>query len=433
MIENAITSTAESEKVSFLNQAQELVIHNDILDNFLDELLGFQNDRFAEVRKFVASFIEVTCKKEPEYFPKVIVNLNMILSDEVPNVMKKAIQVLTQLYKVFLVWISNSNITEEIESTWEVWNQIKNHIFALVDGAENDGVRTQCVKFIEMVIMCQTKRDSFTTETDFSLDQVSLSNNSLIDMETLEDEAKQLFEQLVNFQAKIHISSVNLMATMQSLSLIARQRSKLFFNKVIKAFEALSSNLPPTLAKSQVNSVNKQLKLLFLILFKHPFVYSNKQQSKLGQILTNIGASHSEINRCLQEVKKKGFKVETSSSNEAKRIKIEVDDYEEDIDQSTNNNESSKINLDNLLYELSKKFSRQDATKAADITAKDLSHRLNNLNIVCDIILSSLHLLPDKISESSISALKDSNSTNSLSDITKNLSYQLTINGVGKF
>lgn len=430
LIEKAIAATSESEKVSFLNQSQELVIHNDMLDNFLDEILAFQNDKLSEVRKFVGSFIEAICKKDPDYFPKVIINLNLLLVDEVSNVMKKSIQVLTQLYKVFLSWISSTKITEEVESTWEVWNQIKNHICGLVDNAENDGVRTQCVKFIEMVIICQTKRDNFTTETDFSLDEVSTVNNSLIDIEALEDEAKQLFEQLVTFQAKIHISSVNLMATMQSLSLIARQRSKLFFVKVINAFEALSSNLPPTLAKSQVNSVNKQFKLLFFLLFKHPYVYSYNLQTRITQILQTLGATNSEINRCIQEVKKKGIKVEVSSANEAKRIKIEVDDDDDDADVP-HASEVSKINIDNLLYELSKKFSRHDAIKATEITAKDLAPRLNNPNIICELILSSLHLFPDQMNDSLMQALKDSSKLNQISEISKHLSNQLTLNGIG--
>nr|XP_046912513.1 LOW QUALITY PROTEIN: symplekin-like [Dermatophagoides farinae] len=417
-LENAIASTNESEKVSFLNQAQELVIHNDILDNFLDEILGFQNDKLSEVRKFVASFIEATCRKDPDFFPKVIVNLSLMLADEVPNVLKRVIQALTQLYKIFLPWISTAKVNEEIESTGEVWNQIKNQVFSLIDLTENDGVRTQCVKFIEMVIVCQTRRDNFSKEEDFSLDQIVNVDKKLIDIETLEDEAKQLFEQLINFQSKIHISSVNLMATMQSLSLIARQRSRLFFDKVVLAFETLSTNLPPTLAKSQVNSVNKQLKLLMFMLFKHPYIQFSKYQSKIMQTLQNIGVKQSEINRCIQESKKRGIKIEANNSNnnvghEPKRIKIEMDEDDDEMENNNGNNnqvqenEQPKFNLDTSLHDLSRKFSRYDAIKAADITAKDLIGRLNNSNTVCDLVLTSLHLLPDNLKPESIASLND--------------------------
>ena len=39
---------------------QEIIVHKEqtLLDNFLDEMLAFQSDRIAEVRKFVVGFIE---------------------------------------------------------------------------------------------------------------------------------------------------------------------------------------------------------------------------------------------------------------------------------------------------------------------------------------------------------------------------------------
>lgn len=401
-----------------------MVIHHDILDNFLDEILGFQNDKFSEVRKFVAGFIEAICKKEPDYFPKIIVNLSMMLADEVPNVLKKVIQALTQLYKTFLCWVSVAKINEEIASTWEVWNQIKNQIFSLIDLTENDGVRTQCVKFIEMVIVCQTRQDSNSKDDDFHLDRITGLETKLSDIDTLEEEAKQLFEQLINFQSKIHISSVNLMATMQSLALIARQRSKLFFNKVVLAFENLSKNLPPTLAKLQVNSVKKQLKLLLFMLFKHPYIQFSKHQTNITQILLSIGVKQSEINRCIQEIKKRGIKIQNNPLNESKRIKLEVDEDEEELDNVV---DDSKFNQDTCLHELSKKISRYDAIKAVDITAKDLINRLNNPNIVSDIVLSSLHQLPDNL-------ILDTNLPFALNDISvlaKKLAFYLTGHGVG--
>nr|XP_027199527.1 symplekin-like [Dermatophagoides pteronyssinus] len=438
-LENAISSTNESEKVSFLNQAQELVIHNDILDNFLDEILGFQNDKFSEVRKFVAGFIEATCKKDPDFFPKIIVNLSLMLADEVPNVLKRVIQALTQLYKIFLPWIATAKVNEEAESTGVVWNQIKNQVFSLIDLTENDGVRTQCVKFIEMVIVCQTRRDNFSKEVDFSLDQIVNVDKKLIDIDALEDEAKQLFEQLINFQSKIHISSVNLMATMQSLSLIARQRSRLFFDKVVLSFEALSTNLPPTLAKSQVNSVNKQLKLLMLMLFKHPYIQFSKYQSKITQTLLNIGVKQSEINRSIQDCKKRGIKIEASNNNianEPKRIKIEIDEDDEEMENNNGNqaqeNEQPKFNLDTSLHDLSRKFSRYDAIKAADITAKDLIGRLNNPNIICDLVLTSLHLLPDDLTPEMTNLFKDFSFTlNDPATIAKKIAFYFTGMGIG--
>lgn len=71
---------------------QELVIYNDLLDNFLDEIIGFESDRSPEVRKFVVGFIEAACIKDPDYFSRLLVNLNYFLNESNSNVIKKAIQ-----------------------------------------------------------------------------------------------------------------------------------------------------------------------------------------------------------------------------------------------------------------------------------------------------------------------------------------------------
>lgn len=51
---------SEKEKVDTLAKVQELVIHFDrtLLDAFYEEIVAFQNDRNADVRKFVVGFIE---------------------------------------------------------------------------------------------------------------------------------------------------------------------------------------------------------------------------------------------------------------------------------------------------------------------------------------------------------------------------------------
>lgn len=51
---------SEKERVETLVKVQELVIHCDstLLDVFFEEIVAFQNDRNAEVRKFVVGFIE---------------------------------------------------------------------------------------------------------------------------------------------------------------------------------------------------------------------------------------------------------------------------------------------------------------------------------------------------------------------------------------
>lgn len=75
LLNKAINSKNENEKLGYLKQVQELVIHHDIMDNFLDEILDFLADRSQEVRKLVVDFIEAACRKDGDYFPKLIHHL----------------------------------------------------------------------------------------------------------------------------------------------------------------------------------------------------------------------------------------------------------------------------------------------------------------------------------------------------------------------
>jgi symplekin len=416
LLNSSMYSTSESEKVSNLVKVQELVLHNDLLDNFLDEILGFQNDRDVEVRRFVVGFVENACKKDSDYFPKVIMNLKVMFADDSPNVVKKAIQTANQLYKVFIKWVSKAKVTDLVESTYEVWLQIKEHLFALLDTADNDGIRTQVIKFMEMIVICQTRKDQFSTGDEFNVDHMSA--NELMDVSALEEEAKQVFESLIIFHGTPHISSVNLMATMQTLTLIARQRSQLFFSKVIQALEALHANLPPTLAKSQVNSVRKQLKLQLLILLKHPIASASPPfQSQISQLLTDLGASQSEINKCLNENRKRAIKLE-SKDTEVKRIKLEADDEEDD----------------NEPVVPPAKISRNEANTAIDITAEDIIPRLNVISNVSDLVLVSMLSLPDSMPDhfqASYTPVAAAGTASQIKHLARLLASQLTAAGLG--
>ena len=57
---NEASVAHESVKLTNLKHVQELILYKKttLLDNFLEEILQFQVDRSAEVKKFVVAFIE---------------------------------------------------------------------------------------------------------------------------------------------------------------------------------------------------------------------------------------------------------------------------------------------------------------------------------------------------------------------------------------
>lgn len=156
-------------------------------------------------------------------------------------------------------------------------------------------VRTIAVKFYEMLIVCQTypESDSIRRENEFSLEDMPFTIK-FARLTKLEEEANIMLESLIKFHGSAHISSANLMACMGSLTHIAKSRPQ-FLDRIVVAMELLHSNLPPTLSKSQVNSVRKHLKLQLLTILKHPASFT--QSETIKNLLTELGATPQEITK----------------------------------------------------------------------------------------------------------------------------------------
>lgn len=108
--------------------------------------------------------------------------------------------------------------------------------------------------------------------------------------------SRNIFDTLLKFHGASHISSVNLIACTGTLCTIAKLRPALM-PPVVEALNKLNSNLPPTLTDSQVSSVRKQMKMQLLNILRQPSSF--ELQSKIIRILTDVGASKSEIGRAI--------------------------------------------------------------------------------------------------------------------------------------
>ena len=330
---------------------------------------------------------------------------------------------------------------EPIVSALETWNQIKQQIVEMFDTTENDGIRTQCIKFMETLVILQTTKDKWTVqENEFDLNEIKKTD--LIDLKALEDEAKQVLDSLVIFHNSPHISSVNLMATMQSLVLICRNRSSYFMAKVIQSLETLHANLPPTLAKSQVSSVRKQLKLQLQILLKHPAAAINPAyQLQITQLLNDLGATQSEVHKCLQEVRKRGLKVDQVYP-EPKRIKLESELQPRDESANTAAQNTVKPSVSQVAQPETKpidcnllKVTKADACSAVDITAESLIPKLSDIENACDLVLVSLLSIPDQMPahfQASYTPLGSAGTQAQIIHLARLLATQFTGAGIGR-
>ena len=466
LLNDASTSTDTSEKLESLRKVQELLIHKEpvLLDNFLDEMMGFsQNNHTQEVRKFVVGFIEEAAKKDPEILPDVIMNLQIMMEDDdlkAVAVQKRVIQAMTHVYKVALSWLSKAKtISDQMAATWSVICHIKEVINLMLEHS-NDGVRTHTIKFMEMLVVTQTHTEEESTKkpNDFSLDDVPLTLK-VVRPRKLEEEAKNVFEELIKFHGSEHISSANLMTCMGSLANIAKFRPQ-FMPKVITALEMLQANLPPTLAKSQVSSVRKHLKNQLLALLKHKTAAENFF-TNITTLLTDLGAGKEEVMRAMpkfDEMKRRARKAEAAArrSEQTKALEPEArdggfgerDDYEQgipstsgpipakrlkvDIPDASDSEESDEEKMDQS-EKSGKKFSVAQTESAVDITEKFIMDRMNPL-LAAELVLRSMNKLPLEIPAQfhhTYTPIAAAGTEGQVKHVSRLLAAQLTASNIG--
>ncbi|RUS89143.1 hypothetical protein EGW08_003086 [Elysia chlorotica] len=427
LLNQAAVMTKSAEKISSLRKAQELIIHksSDLLDNFLDEMLAFQSDQSKDVKRFIVGFMEEACKKDFECLPKVMPSMVMLLGDDDVNVQKKVILTVSSMFRLTLAWISKAKQTRaEMKDVWVHLNELKNLMYDFLESI-NDGIRTHAVKFLEGLTLTLSKRTADSevpkkNEEDFSVEQMP-ENNGIVDIASLEEEGRKAFTTMLQFQGSPHISSINLMTVMNSLANIAKQRPE-FFDQVVQSFEALHVNLPPTLAKSQVSSVRKNLKTQMMGLLRHSASLDFLPQ--ISTLLTDLGASQSEIAKNtpkdLESRKRKAFKEPSGFGPKKARIELDEDDdgMTPYVDRTTKK---------------SKPEPAQNKT-AIDVTAEDILPRLNAQNVT-DLVLLSMVMLPNNMPalfESTYTPVAAAGTQAQISHIARLLATQLTMAAIAE-
>ncbi|KAM6288742.1 LOW QUALITY PROTEIN: symplekin [Aegotheles albertisi] len=413
-------------KITLLRQVQELIINKDptLLDNFLDEIIAFQADKSTEVRKFVVGFIEEACKRDIELLLKLIANLNMLLRDENVNVVKRAILTMGQLYRVALQWLVRARALSELqEACWEMMTAMAGDIILLLD-SDNDGVRTHAIKFVEGLIITLSPRvpDSDVPkrqENDISLERVP-KDHPFIKYNVLWEEGKAALEQLLKFMVHPAISSINLTAALGSLATIARQRP-MFMAEVIQAYETLHANLPPTLAKSQVSSVRKNLKLHLLSVLRHPS--SGDFTPQITTLLVDLGTQQAEIARSMPSPRDARKRPRDDPDATLKKMKIEAPLGEDDEDKD----------LEVPPLTAPKATAQANVPSDTDITAEFLQPLLTPEN-VANLVLISMVYLPEAMPASfqaTYTPVESAGTEAQIKHLARLMATQMTAAGLG--
>lgn len=157
-------------------------------------------------------------------------------------------------------------------------------------------VRTTAIKFLEMLIILFTPRikESLVpsiNEQDFSIDQIGY-DCVVLDKAALLEDGRHHFRKLLEYTLSTHISSVNLISSICVLSNVAKQRPE-YMEIVFETYGKILGNMPPTLGKSQVSSVRKQMKMLIASICKNHCCV--EFQPQITSLLVDLGASNSEV------------------------------------------------------------------------------------------------------------------------------------------
>ncbi|TRZ07948.1 hypothetical protein HGM15179_019161, partial [Zosterops borbonicus] len=363
-------------------------------------------------------------KRDIELLLKLVANLNMLLKDENVNVVKKAILTMTQLYKVALQWMVKSKVISELqEACWEMMSSMASDIIVLLD-SDNDGVRTHAIKFVEGLIVTLSPRTADSDvpkrhEGDVSLERIP-RDHPVIKYNVLWEEGKAALEQLLKFMVHPAISSINLTAALGSLATIARQRP-MFMAEVIQAYETLHANLPPTLAKSQVSSVRKNLKLHLLSVLRHPS--SGDFQPQITTLLVDLGTPQAEIARCTPSPRDARKRPRDEPDAALKKMKIEPPLGEDDEDKD----------LEAPAVAVAKVAGAVTVPSDTDITAEFLQPLLTPEN-VANLVLISMVYLPEAMPASfqaTYTPVESAGTEAQIKHLARLMATQMTAAGLG--
>ncbi|XP_037954721.1 symplekin [Teleopsis dalmanni] len=425
------TQTDSKIKCELLAKIQEIILGAgvELLDEFLDHILSLSQDSNVDVRKQVINFIEKACKVKINLLPQFINVIPLLLRDRSPHVIKRMIQVSGMIYKNGLQWIChNTEYSDSIEQAWNMLSLVKAQVLDFIDN-DNEGVRTNAIKFLENVIVAQSYKDEDTQkrEGDFSLEDIP-ENLKIIKHQKLEDEALNIFSIILQYHAATHISAVNLNTCTGSLCTIAKLRP-CFMGPVIKAFKNLSANFPPTLSDSQINSVRKSLKMQALMLLKNRGSY--EYQVILRQLLLDLGASQNEIQRSIPKMDKQEQQrrqkriLENATSSLSKRMRR----IEEHENMDINKNASNQVEM-----EVDEEEVEKQRTKCIRVNEKFLAEQLRSVDTVVNLIIRFLPNIPGEVPEHFLNEyepIRDMSTQLQVANISKAMALQMTAHKVG--
>uniref|UniRef100_A0A8C3M1V7 Symplekin/Pta1 N-terminal domain-containing protein n=1 Tax=Chrysolophus pictus TaxID=9089 RepID=A0A8C3M1V7_CHRPC len=182
-----------------------------------------------------------------------------------------------------------------------------------------------------------------------------------------------------------------------------------------------AANLPPTLAKSQVSSVRKNLKLHLLSVLRHPS--SGDFQPQITTLLVDLGTQQAEIARSMPSPRDARKRARDDPDAALKKMKLEAPLGEDDEDKDLE-----------VVTVTSPKGGGQTSTPSdTDITAEFLQPLLTPEN-VANLVLISMVYLPEAMPASfqaTYTPVESAGTEAQIKHLARLMATQMTAAGLG--
>ena len=332
-------------QVHALQQVSEILLHREptLLPKFVDELVPFQVDPCAPVRKFLAGFAESCCTKHPQQLATWLPVLGVLLEDPQGAVAKKACLSCTGLAKVCLRYVNEqgnkpkSRVTKNTKDIWNHFQKIKEKLLQKAIGKDGQSLQMHAIKFCEVIIIAYTSSKKQGKEEDFVASKIS-AKNSLLKQADLQEEAIQMLtklSELLKVERRQNLPGPVVIVLINLLSGVAKNRADLEHLCLPALIELANSEMfNETSSSSQIASAKHALKTGLDLIARSKVHEHAYWHPKILEALNKLGGVEGDADRrettrtasgrdAGTREKRKGETTQTGEHQDVKRTKVD--------------------------------------------------------------------------------------------------------------
>eukprot|EP00127_Corallochytrium_limacisporum_P000589 Clim_evm4s21 gene=Clim_evmTU4s21 len=302
-------TTDSDQKIKCLKEASAFIYANDdyvaLLDNFIEEVIGFADDREPTVQGFVVDFLAQAARVQSRFSTRVLQHYATLWDtynspdSDYAIVVKRAISGMVVVFRSGLRQLakqrSSSEATEELKALlYEAEDKSTGFL-----ESENPGQRLAAIKASETYVMSlsyKTKESMESPDDTISLDDIP--PQGVLDIEFLRERGLKHFRRLVRTLRAKRITSMNMVALIYTLGTLARKRPK-FMKDVTEAFLAVPAHLPEEFTTAQKKACTKAIKLQVGLFIIHPSG-GGALLDLFAKVLSALGLRSSEVDRLIR-------------------------------------------------------------------------------------------------------------------------------------